>query len=138
MTMTGTIEAMLRSHPVEGGSRDPEPLVRAIRELARCEQACLQCADACVAEHGGADLDACIHTDLACADACAMTRRVLSRRTGQGTRVVAIVTEACEELCNTCAAVCERHASHMAHCAECARLCRACAEACHDLLVAIA
>lgn len=129
---------MLRSHPERGGAAGPDLLVRAIRELADCEQACVQCADACVGEHGGAELDACIQTDLACADACAMTRRVLSRRTGQDPRLMAIVTEVCEELCSTCAAECERHAPHMRHCAECAARCRACAEVCRDLLVAIA
>lgn len=135
---TATIQAMLRSHPESGGAAGPELLVRAIRDLADCEQACVQCADACVGERGGPAMDACVQSDLACADACAMTRRVLSRRTGQEARLVAVVAEVCEELCGMCATECERHAGHMAHCAECAVRCRACAETCRELLVALA
>lgn len=126
------VESMLQSHPhVDGNTSE---LARAIEALDDCAQTCTQCADACLAEDGVAELRRCIRLDLDCAALCAATAAILGRRTeGDGT-VIRAAVDACVAACEACAAECERHAAMHEHCRLCAEACRQCADACRQVM----
>ncbi|MFC8897538.1 four-helix bundle copper-binding protein [Streptomyces cinereoruber] len=136
--MTTTVKDMLDTFPADLGGVDREKLVRCIEACLACAQACTACADACLSEEMVGELTTCIRTDADCADVCAATAAVLSRRTGDDTRVTRALLEACATVCGVCAEECERHADRHDHCRVCAEACRRCERACNDLIASLA
>ena len=128
-----TLHSMLQSqHPQ--ASENLTVISEALHALALCEQVCLTCADACLAEESPETLRTCIRQDLDCAAICAVTASLLVRRTSSGTAVLHAQLHACVLACQTCADVCSAHAAHHEHCAVCARTCRSCQEKCNAAL----
>jgi hypothetical protein len=120
---------MMAAHPA--APQEPEePLVRFIEEAFTCAQACIACADACLAEMGKFELVQCIRLNADCADTCETLGRLASRRTGLNRDVLRGAIEVCALACERCAEECERHAARHRHCAICAEACRRCAEQC--------
>lgn len=107
-----------------------EPILRFIEEAFICAQACIACADACLAEKGKPALVPCIRLNADCADTCETLGRLASRRTALNRDVLQGVIDVCAMACDRCADECERHAARHPHCAICADACRRCAEQC--------
>ena len=130
-------DQMLETYPRDIGV-DKAVLARCIDACFDCAQACTACADACLGEESVADLVRCIRTDQDCADLCAAAGRVLSRQTEYDATLARAVLETCAQACRTCGDECAEHAEHgMEHCRVCAEACRRCEQACRDLLAAI-
>jgi hypothetical protein len=127
---------MLDAAPAEVVEFEPGDLTAAIDASLDAAQACVACADACLAEENVADLRACIGLDEDCADVCIATARVLSRSARYDKFLVQRLLEACVRACSSCAAECRRHAEMHQHCAVCAEACAACETACRVLLQA--
>ena len=111
-----------------------EPVADAIDASVAAAQACVSCADSCLAEEDVAPLARCVALCDCCADVCATTGRLLSRPFGAEHRVTHRSLQACVLMCSSCAEECERHAAHHRHCALSAKACRACVQACKTLL----
>jgi len=122
-------QAMLSTHPT---AADYGGLSIAINTSVDCAQACIACADACLAEEMVVELRRCIHLNLDCAEVCDATARVASRRAGDNAVVLRSLLQACEVACRQCAEECERHAPHHEHCRICAEACRECERACQQ------
>lgn len=135
MSVATHAESILRSTPASIGYPDAL-LARCIDACFDCAQSCTACADACLAEDMVGDLRRCITSDLNCADVCASTGAVLSRQTAYDAQMSRAVLEACRLACRRCAEECERHASMHEHCRVCAEACRDCERACDALLAA--
>jgi hypothetical protein len=125
------LETYPRDFNVEAGL-----LARCIDACHDCAQACTACADNCLSESDVQAMAKCIRLDLDCADVCAATGRVLSRQTEHDPTVTRPVVEACVAACRSCADECEGHADHMEHCRICADACRRCEQACQELVAA--
>lgn len=67
----------------------------------------------------------CIQLDMECAAICYSAAQLMSLGSSKAEEVCRI----CADICNACAAECEKH-KHMEHCAECAKACHECAEQC--------
>lgn len=128
-----TLHSMLQTHP-QASIENLSIISEALHALALCEQVCLTCADACLAEESPESLRTCIRQDLDCATVCAATSRLLLRRTSSGIAVLHAQLHACVLACQVCADVCSAHAAHHEHCAVCARTCRSCQEKCNAAL----
>ena len=94
--------------------------------LNNCAAECNHCATACLDEQDVKMLAKCIKLDIDCADICTLTATLIAR----GSEHAGHLKKECAEICNACAAECEKH-THMAHCKTCAEACRACAQACN-------
>ena len=112
-----------------------------VAEVAAAIDACLNCAQACVAdvdadlvESTVAEMRACIACCLNCADVCEVTARFLSRPAQWDQFAVDHLLRACVRVCTSCAAECARYADHHRHCAICEKTCRECVDACSALL----
>lgn len=127
---------MMRTHPRPPWV-DDDVLARCIDACYDCAQTCTSCADACLGEENVAELLRCIRSNQDCADACAATGAMLSRRTEPDPRVLRLQVEACRAACDACGDECAHHAGHMEHCRVCADACRACERACGELLDAL-
>src|SRR5918992_974804 len=101
------VTQMLETHPHATAS---EALARCVGQSHMCAQACMSCADACLAEERMRDLVRCIRLNLDCADICAATGSVLTRQTAFDAQLARSLLESCAEACRTCAEECERHA----------------------------
>lgn len=124
-----SIQEMISRHPdVEGNLN--EELATAARHAMFCALMCTSCADACVAEE--MDMSQCIRSCLDCADVCTATSRLAVRRTAQNVEVLRAMLSLCADVCDSCAAECERHAH--GHCELSARMCRECAADCRKAL----
>lgn len=134
--MSSSATAMLEAHPWPGNV-DREVLARCIDACYDCARTCTSCADACLSEDSVAEMRKCIRLDLDCADICAATARVLTRQTEYDAPTSKAQIQACIEVCRTCAEECGGHAEHHEHCKICAEACRRCAEACEELLSAM-
>lgn len=113
-----------RSGPVD------EPVARCIEACLESAQACISCADSCLAEAATARLDRCIRLSLDCAEACAATGQMLTRRALPNATLRRRMVETCADLCRACAEECDRHGVEHAHCRVCAEACLACERAC--------
>ena len=120
-----SIHKMIALHPDVAGDLN-EALATAARHAMFCAAMCTSCADACSAED--MDMRQCIRSCLDCADVCQATSRLAVRRTGQNIEALRAMLETCAQICELCAAECERH-DH-AHCKLCAEMCRECAGDC--------
>lgn len=124
---------MMAAHPA--APREPDAaLARFIEEAFTCAQACIACADACLAEMRMPQLVQCIRLNADCADTCETLGRLASRRTGLNKDVLRGAIELCAMACDRCAEECERHAASHRHCAICADACRRCARQCRVTL----
>lgn len=72
-------------------------------------------------------MTACIKLDLDCAQICTLSANFMAR----GSAHIQHVLRECAEICEQCAAECEKH-QHMEHCRRCAETCRTCAGACRN------
>ncbi len=124
-----SIHEMISRHPDVAGNPN-EALAAAARHAMFCALMCTSCADACVAEE--MDMAQCIRSCLDCADVCTATARLAVRRTGQNVEVLRAMLALCADVCESCAAECERHAH--GHCELSARMCRECAADCRAAL----
>src|SRR5450432_238816 len=102
------VEAMLLSHPA-AGSEFPVSRVAALEALARCEQVCLGCADACLGEYSWENLRSCIRLSLDCAAVCSVTVRLAVRQIDAMSDMVQAQLQACAVACRCCAEVCAAH-----------------------------
>lgn len=132
-----TIREMLEAHP-QPAAGDRDLVARCIEACIDCAAVCTSCADADLGEPGLPELVRCIRRCLDCADMCQATARVVTRQTESDPAVVRAAVEACLTTCRSCREECERHAQHHEHCRICAQVCRRCEQACSDLLAAIA
>ena len=118
------LQEMLSTHP-----RKPFMEISAISgyiaKIYACADACITCADACLAEDKVQELVRCIRLNQDCADICEVTGKILSRQTEADGAVIQAQIQACVAACRACAAECDQHAQRHAHC-------RICAEACRD------
>ncbi len=96
-----------------------------IAVLNECAAACYHCSTACLDEQEIKPMVQCIKSDLDCAGICTLTASFLARGSAHAKHLL----NECIELCEACAAECEKH-HHMDHCRECAEACRTCAGAC--------
>lgn len=109
-------------------------MAECVERLTNCAQACVQCADDCLAEHlQQHHMAKCIRLNQDCADICTTTARVLSRQAGYVPETVAAILNAAIASCGSCALVCEEH-DQIEHCAVCARHCRDAEIACEAML----
>ena len=115
---------------------DRAALARCIDACYDCAQTCTACADACLGEDMVAQLTRCIALDLACADVCATTGAVLSRQVAGDEQLLRTLLEACARACKSCGDECDQHAEMHEHCRVCAEACRACEQSCRELLAA--
>jgi hypothetical protein len=124
--------SMIRTHPQVGGDADVG-LARCIEACFDCARTCISCADACLAEVGADHLKNCIRLDLDCADICAATAKIASRRTGNNVTTLRALLAACAEACRVCGEECERHGEMHGHCRICSAACRHCEKLCRDV-----
>lgn len=115
-------------------SFDRQALARCIDACFDCAQSCSACADACLGEESVAELRRCVRLNLDCADICEATGRALSRQTEPDVATLNAFLEVCARACRACGEECERHAEHHEHCRVCADACRSCEESCSELL----
>lgn len=130
------VQEMLETHPWEGHV-DRGELAKCIEACFDCATTCTSCADACLSEESVAELRKCIRLNLDCADICDTTGRVLTRQTEYDAPTSKAQLESCRQACATCAEECERHAEHHEHCRVCAEECRRCEQAYEELLAAM-
>lgn len=112
-------------------------LARCIEACFDCAQSCSACADACLGEPTVTELVRCIRLALDCADVCVTTGKMLSRHQSPDMRVVRAQLEACLVACAACGDECAQHGKQHEHCRVCAEACRACARACQDAIAAL-
>lgn len=96
-----------------------------ISALNKCADACNYCTTACLEEEDVKMMTACIKLDIDCAAICNLTANFIARGSVHGKHLL----KECAELCNLCAAECEKH-TKMQHCVSCAEACRACEAYC--------
>jgi uncharacterized membrane protein len=132
-----TVLDLLETHPQEP-QRDRQLVARCVEACSECACACTICADADLVESDAADMVRCVRLDLDCADVCIATGRIVARQTASEPAILRTTLEACRTACRSCAEECERHADHHEHCRICAQACRNCEEACGALLAALA
>lgn len=92
-----------------------------------CAQECEHCADACLREPNVADMANCIRLDHDCSLACTMAIMFMSR----GSQFAEEICRVCADVCDACAAECEKHEHD--HCQRCAQACHRCAEECRQM-----
>jgi hypothetical protein len=97
-----------------------------IEALNKCAAECNHCFAACLDEENVQMLTNCIKLDIDCAQLCTLTASLLARGSEHGLHLL----KECAELCDACAAECEKHSSHHEHCKNCAVACSDCADIC--------
>lgn len=100
-----------------------------IEACFRCAAECENCATECLNEDDVKMMVDCITLDRECTLVCTAAAHLMSI----GGPHAAALCQTCAEICDACAAECERH-SHMDHCARCAAMCRTCAEECRQMM----
>src|SRR6266496_2329429 len=95
---------MISAHPKSFGR---EGLVECIDACFGCDQSCITCADACLAEPTVATLVRCIRLNLDCATVCQATGEIISRYVDGTDTVARLQLQACLESCRVCAEECE-------------------------------
>lgn len=96
-----------------------------------CASICNQCAVACLNESNVAELKRCIQLTADCADICLTVSELM----GRNSEFAEKFCHMCVDICNACAAECEKFASMNEHCKLCAEVCRQCAHKCMSLEV---
>ena len=130
-----SIRKMISLHPK---ATNNQALGDAVHHLMYAAKMSLSCADACMAEAGGAeamDMTQCIRLCLDASDICEATARLGARRTGEDQPVLRELLELCARMCEQCAAECEKHDHE--HCKLCAQICRECAQDCRQAALSL-
>ena len=127
------VASILNAHP-SGAASEADSLALVLEALARCEQVCLLCADACLEEESMEKLRSCIRLNFDCAAICSVTAQLLVRRTEIPGTLVHAQLHACVIACQSCADLCATHASYHHHCEICTNTCRDCQEQCNRLI----
>jgi hypothetical protein len=128
------VERMLSNSP-NRSVIESKTLVECIDACGACVLACASCADACDGERDHLqELRRCVRLNLDCAAICFATASVLSRQLLPDENVFRVQAEACEVVCATCAAECERYAEMHEHCRVCAEACRRCEVQCRRVV----
>ena len=105
-----------------------DDLTRAcITACQKCAAQCEQCAVTCSLSVNVNSLARCLELSIYCADMCRLTASLLQRGELQALRFSAL----CAEICDICAAECERFED--ASCLRCVLACKECAEMCRKL-----
>ncbi len=130
------LPVMLQVHP-EIPSEPREQLAETLGCLTLCSQACLLCADACLAEKNPLVFGECIRTNLDCADICEITSAMLLRVGDHFTMTQRAQVHACMVACDLCAVQCAEHGAQHEHCCLCGEICQHCQEKCNFLLGAL-
>ena len=101
------------------------------KELIACIDACLECATRCdqcavssLKEKELARMRTSIRLNMECATICYAAAELMSMSSYRSSDICRL----CEEVCEACAAECEKHDT--AACRACAIACKACAEEC--------
>ena len=102
---------------------------KCIEACLACAVACNHCAYECLHSLEVTQRIRCIQLDHECAIICFAAANMLS----SGNKWIGALYQECAELCDACAAECEKH-THMDHCKKCAEMCRKCAEECRSML----
>jgi hypothetical protein len=131
-----TVLDHLEAHP-QPPQGDRAVLARCVEACADCATACTICADADLAEPDASDMARCLRLDLDCADICTATGRIVARQTAREPELLRTTLEACRTACRFCAEECESHAGHHEHCRICAQACRRCEDACDAVLATL-
>ncbi len=102
-----------------------------IEACLQCAAACDYCASSCLNEGKHIEhLAKCIQLDMECAAICRTSAQLMSLQSEHANAICQI----CADICNACAAECEKH--DMDHCRLCAEACRHCAEECSSMVAA--
>lgn len=103
------------------------PFSRALDVISECSRTCSWCADQDMRTADAAMVE-CVRLCLDCAAVCATTIDLVARAS-------TFYREYCHlsaEICDACAAECEKHLHHE-HCRLAAEWCRRCADECRQL-----
>ena len=99
-----------------------------IEACNECATTCSHCATSCLHESDVKNLAHCVQLDLECAAICRSAAELMSLGSSYAQKLCAI----CADICDACAAECEKH-SHLEHCKACAEACKRCAEECRSM-----
>jgi hypothetical protein len=132
MSMNMTAEMMDSMAGEMAGSPllDMMTVQQCIEACSACEQACVICSDAGMAD----GMVRCMSMCASCADLCNTTMRMLMRQTGFDAMSMMSTLEACMTMCSACADECRNHARMSETCRMCAQACQQCADACKAML----
>ena len=89
--------------------------------LTNCAAACENCV--AVSINDGKPLSCC-SLCMDCADVCTLVFRLEAHNSS----FLRSARQLCIEICEACAAECEKHADYHPHCKACMKACRECAE----------
>ena len=128
------MRAVLSSRPTANPVTYSEPVAQCVVYCYASAEACIVCADACLADSAVEDLRQCIRRALDCADICSTVAAIASRRTGDNLSVVRAMMKACALACHVCAEECWQHGELHEHCRICAEACKDCEDACRAAL----
>lgn len=101
-----------------------------IEACLMCAATCNYCASSCTREKDVNMMAQCIQKDMECAAICYSAAELMSL----GSSRAPTICQLCAEICDECAAECEKHAFR--HCQECAEACRKCAAECREMAAA--
>lgn len=118
-------------------SIDGALLAKCIDACFECAQTCTTCADGCLAEMPS-EMQRCIARCTSCGDICATTGRVLARPShgGHYITVIEALVRACVESCQACQEECGGHPASE-RCRLCTQTCQQCEQSCGELLDAL-
>ena len=97
-----------------------------IEALYFCAAQCNRCYIACAREADPSAFERCRMLDRECEDICRLTGQLLERGSENGH----LFMKLCGQICEKCAAECEKHKEE--HCRVCADACRKCAQLCME------
>src|SRR5690606_2792578 len=92
-----------------------------------CALACDNCAAACLQEQDVKMLADCIRTDMECSTVCKAAVELMVQKSSFAKDLCRL----CAQVCDRCAAECEKH--EHGHCRQGAEACRRCAEECRKM-----
>lgn len=106
-----------------------QEMEQCIRNCTTCHEACLRTVAHCLGLGGKHAEASHIALLLSCADICITSARTMLL----GSDVHKLTCAACAEICERCAADCERVDPNDAQMKACAETCRRCAESCRRM-----
>jgi hypothetical protein len=113
-------------HPV-GGEPMQSGFERCLRACNECADACDDCSTACLNEPDIRSMAECIRLNMDCAAICRLAAGYIAR----GSARAGDVCRLCAEICDACAAECQKHQTDQ--CRRCAEACRSCAAECRNM-----
>jgi hypothetical protein len=127
------LQSVLEAHPLSHDT-NVEVIGDAVEALSICQQVCLVCADACLAETQPEKIRVCVRLSRECATVCSATLLLLLGHDGTQSSVVHAQLHACVLACQACSDACADRGIHHEYCALCAEACRRCQERCNVAL----